>query len=234
VKTASGLKYEVLAAGEGSGCAEGETFEIAYTIYDDKGNALQSSDLSGQCIVGKPSDMQLKFLKEAPALMKQGTDLLLEVPPELCWGDQPMGTLPPKATTYWRLRMVRIGKVRPAPAFEMPPAEKLETLPSGLKIWVVKPGAGESPVMGDTVVVDYAGWLTDGTLFDDSFKTGMPATFQVGGLIQGWNEALQRIKPGAMVWLVIPGNLAYGPRGSGKIPPNATLVFRMELHEVRK
>ena len=233
-KTASGLKYEVLAAGEGEGVGDGETFEMAYTIFDDKGTALQSSDLSGEPIVGKKEEMQLPFLKEAPALMKPGTELLLEVAPELCWGDRPMGTLPPKSVTVWRLRMVRIGKVRPAPAFEMPPADKLETTPSGLKIWIVKPGSGESPVMGDAVVVDYAGWLTDGTLFDDSFKRGMPATFNVGGLIAGWNEALQRLKPGAMAWLVIPGNLAYGPRGQGAIPANATLVFRMELHEVRK
>lgn len=234
VKTATGLKYQVLAPGEGACVADGETFELAYTIYDDKGTPLQSSELSGEPIVGKKEEMQLPFLKEAPSLMKPGTDLMLEVPPELCWGDRAMGNLPPKATTFWRLRLVRIGKVRPAPAFEMPPADKLETTPSGLKLWIVKQGAGDSPAMGENVVVDYAGWLLDGTLFDDSYKRGMPATFAVGGLIAGWNEALQRLKPGAVAWLVVPGNLAYGPRSQGKIPPNATLVFRMELHEVRK
>jgi FKBP-type peptidyl-prolyl cis-trans isomerase len=145
-----------------------------------------------------------------------------------------MGNLPPRTTTIWRLRLVRTGKPRPAPAFEMPPEEKLQATPSGLRIWIVKPGAGESPVTGDTVVVDYAGWLTDGKLFDDSCKRGLPATFVVGQLIAGWNEALGMLKPGGEAWLVIPGNLAYGERGQGQIPPNATLVFRMELHEVRK
>jgi FKBP-type peptidyl-prolyl cis-trans isomerase len=233
-KTASGLKYEVLAAGDGAPIGEEDLFELAYTLYDDRGNCLQSSDLAGAPIVGKKADMMLAFLKEAPGLMKVGAELLLEVPPELCWGDRAMGGLPPKSTTIWRLGLRRIGKVRPTPAFAMPPADKLETTASGLKIWIVKPGSGESPAMGDAVVVDYAGWLTDGTLFDDSFKRGLPATFQVGGLIPGWNEALQRLKPGAEAWLVIPGDIAYGPRGQGKIPPNATLVFWMGLHEVRK
>jgi FKBP-type peptidyl-prolyl cis-trans isomerase len=232
--TASGLRYEVCAPGEGEGPAPEDACEIAYTLYDAKGNVLQSSELTGKHIVAKAAEMQLPFLREAPALMKQGAEFQFEVPPELCWGDKPMGNLPPKSTTHWRLRMVRVGKVRPAPAFEMPPADKLETTPSGLQIWIVKPGAGDSPAMGENVVVDYAGWLTDGTLFDDSFKRGMPATFAVGQLIPGWNEALLRLKPGAMAWLVVPGPLAYGPRGQGKIPPNATLVFRLELHEVRK
>ena len=209
-------------------------FEIAYALYDEKGTPLQSSDLSGEPIVGRKEEMQLPFLKEAPSMMKVGTDLLLEVPSDLCWGDRAMGGLPAKATTIWRLRLVRTGKIRPAPAFSMPPADRLETTASGLKIWIVKPGAGESPAMGDSVVVDYAGWLTDGKLFDDSCKRGLPATFVVGQLIAGWNEALMRLKPGGEAWLVIPGNLAYGERGQGSIPPNATLVFHMDLHEVRK
>lgn len=104
------------------------------------------------------------------------------------------------------------------------------TLPSGLQYKVLVEGKGESPKATDTVTVNYRGTLLDGTEFDSSYKRGQPATFNVTGVIRGWTEALQLMKPGAKWQLYIPAELAYGERGSGQnIGPNATLQFEVEL-----
>jgi FKBP-type peptidyl-prolyl cis-trans isomerase FklB len=84
------------------------------------------------------------------------------------------------------------------------------------------------------VTVNYKGTLIDGTEFDSSYKRGEPATFPVGGVIKGWTEALQLMKPGAKCQLFIPASLAYGERGAGRdIGPNSTLIFDVELLDVK-
>jgi FKBP-type peptidyl-prolyl cis-trans isomerase len=109
--------------------------------------------------------------------------------------------------------------------------EGVVTLPSGLQYKVVKPGTGDTPKSTDQVTTHYRGTLIDGTEFDSSYARGEPATFPVNGVIAGWTEALQLMKVGAKWQLFIPGDLAYGKRGAagGKIPPNATLIFDIEL-----
>jgi FKBP-type peptidyl-prolyl cis-trans isomerase FklB len=104
------------------------------------------------------------------------------------------------------------------------------TLPSGLQYQVIEKGKGPSPKATHTVEVHYRGTLTDGTEFDSSYKRGTPATFPVNGVIAGWTEALQIMKVGSKWRLFIPAKLAYGERGAGRdIPPNAALVFEVEL-----
>jgi FKBP-type peptidyl-prolyl cis-trans isomerase FklB len=113
--------------------------------------------------------------------------------------------------------------------------EGIKVTESGLQYRVVEPGEGESPTAGDTVTVNYRGTLIDGTQFDSSYDRGQPATFPVGGVIPGWTEALQLMKPGAKYQLFIPSDLAYGERGAGRdIGPNATLIFDVELISVQK
>lgn len=106
----------------------------------------------------------------------------------------------------------------------------VKTLPSGLQYKVVKEGAGASPKATDEVTVNYRGTFIDGTEFDAS-KNG-PVSFPVKGVIPGWTEALQLMKPGAKWQLFVPSNLAYGENGGGPIPPNAALVFDVELVSV--
>ena len=101
---------------------------------------------------------------------------------------------------------------------------------SGLQYRVIETGEGRSPGPADTVVVHYVGQLIDGTEFDSSRGRGTPATFSLGGIIPGWQEALQLMREGDIWEVVIPSELAYGAQGAGaSIGPNETLVFEIEL-----
>jgi FKBP-type peptidyl-prolyl cis-trans isomerase FklB len=108
------------------------------------------------------------------------------------------------------------------------------TLPSGLQYKVLTPGKGKKPTEKSTVVAHYRGKLVDGTEFDSSYKRGEPMTFPVGGVSKGLSEGLQLMREGSKYELYIPSNLGYGESGAGGvIPPNATLVFQVELISVK-
>lgn len=112
--------------------------------------------------------------------------------------------------------------------------EGVVELPSGLQYRIDKLGDGIKPAAEDTVVVHYKGTKLDGTVFDSSYDRGEPATFPLTGVIQGFSEGLQQVPAGSKVTLWIPGELAYGQRGSGdQIGPYEMLTFEMELQEVR-
>lgn len=107
------------------------------------------------------------------------------------------------------------------------------TLPSGLQYEVLAEGSGAKPGPTSRVTVHYEGRLTDGKVFDSSYKRNQPATFGVNQVIKGWTEALQLMSPGAKWRIFIPEHLGYGARGAGgSIPPYAALVFDVELIEV--
>jgi FKBP-type peptidyl-prolyl cis-trans isomerase len=112
----------------------------------------------------------------------------------------------------------------------------IKTTETGLQYQVIKSGNGETPKATDVVRVHYHGTLTDGRVFDSSVERKEPAEFPVNRVIDGWTEALQKMKVGDKWRLTIPSDLAYGPRGTpgGPIPPNAVLVFEVELLDIVK
>lgn len=111
---------------------------------------------------------------------------------------------------------------------------KAVTTPSGLIYRSIKEGGGTSPTATDSVKVHYRGTLMDGTEFDSSIKRGQPLTFPLNRVIACWTEGLQLMKPGGKALLTCPASIAYGAQGAagGRIPPNATLQFEVELLEV--
>ena len=110
---------------------------------------------------------------------------------------------------------------------------KVITTASGLKYEVLTEGSGPKPSATDNVTVHYKGTLTDGTVFDSSYDRGQPATFPLNRVIKGWTEGVQLMSPGSKYRFTIPPELGYGAAGAGgRIPPNATLVFEVELIKI--
>ena len=141
---------------------------------------------------------------------------------------QPPTAPPPEPPSRMTLDGKEVKEPSPSP---IPDDVDPHTTASGLTYCVLKAGGeGTAPRLGDRVRVHYTGWLTDGTVFDSSRTRGEPAEFALGQVIEGWNEGLQLVTPGARIKLTIPPRLGYGAPGQPPvIPANATLVFDIEL-----
>lgn len=224
--TKSGLVYERLTAGEGDRPGDRFFCELDWDFWKTDGSYVVGSSLVGKMpvVIGKAEH---KFLDEIVQLMQVGEVLRVEVPDTMT---------PPRMLrfkTVWRLKLLRMNKPLPMPAFQLPKAAELTKTKSGLQYKVLERGDGKgaSPRVGGLVEVHYTGWLTDGKQFDSSVEKGAPATFQIGEVIPGWNEGLQLMKPGDTFLFVIPSELGYGTRGTPDktIGPGATLVFHVKL-----
>jgi len=110
----------------------------------------------------------------------------------------------------------------------------VKTLDDGIQYKVLQKGSGKKPTETDTVVVNYRGTKIDGTEFDSSYKRGEPMTFGFNAVIKGWQEILLMMPTGSKWQVVIPSALAYGPQGTGPIGPNDTLIFDIELLEIKQ
>ena len=106
-------------------------------------------------------------------------------------------------------------------------------LPDGLRYEILKPGEGPAPKPTDTVKVNYTGSLINGNVFDSSAQRGQPAEFELSKVIAGWTEGLQKTSKGGKIKLYVPPDLAYGDAGRQGIPPGSTLIFEIELLDVK-
>jgi FKBP-type peptidyl-prolyl cis-trans isomerase len=158
-----------------------------------------------------------------------GSKLVTRVPSEMAYGQEgvPQANIAPDTDLVFEIEIIDT-----IPPFESLNArlEDGSTTDSGIDFAVLALGEGETATASDTVLTTYAGWLTDGTLFD----TGT-LRFSADRVIPGWTESLSDMRPGEKRVVRIPGELAYGERGAGDaIPPNATLVFYIHLRDVER
>lgn len=228
--TASGLKYQVLRAGEGNPCGQEGTFKLNYTIYSRAGKVIDSSlKRGGSALLGTVAQMRLPMLQELPPLMAPGAIYLLEQPVADVFGQRVPPGLEGEATCCWRLEMSAVLVPLPVPEFKRTAEGQGERTESGLLIEWLRRGEGPTLRRDQRAIVHYAGWLEDGTLFDSSFQRGDVSNFRLDQVVPGWTEGLQRMNVGSIARLTLPWQLAYGEAGKGEIPPRANLIFYVEV-----
>ncbi len=233
-KTESGLLWQTVAEGTGDGIEDGDSATIHYSGWLDHETLFDSSRTRGE-----PFRMRLGAGQVIPGWeegvrgMKVGERRILVVPPALGYGEQGAhGVIPPDSTLVFDVELLSIDRAPEFPAYEEGSLQKSAT---GLAWKVLAEGAGDAVARGDFASVHYSGWLADRTLFDSSRMRGDPFQVQVGAgqVIPGWDEGLSGMKVGEKRLLVIPPQLGYGEEGAeGAIPPDATLVFEVEVVSV--
>jgi peptidylprolyl isomerase len=236
-KTSTGLLYYDLATGSGAEATKNSTVSNIYTLWVKTATgydyiATSEEGKPFQFVVGR-GDTVFPGWDQGVTGMKVGGKRLVVVPPALGLGDQSMGAIPANATLVLEIELTDVREPRAATKVD---EKDYTTTASGLKFYDLQVGTGESPKQGQTVVVNYTGWLEDGTQFDSSIESGQPFSFKIGtgGVIPGWDEGILTMKVGGKRQLVIPASLAYGEQGSGSvIPPNATLIFEIELISIQ-
>ena len=242
-RTASGLKIAELAAGEGAEAAPGTQVTVEYTGWIANADGTPGKRFDSTYDRGEPMRVTLGKGQLIPGWeeglvgMKVGGKRQLVIPPELGYGAKGAGQIvPPNATLIFDVELVAVKSVRTAP--KAPPEVSdvdLVTLASGLKYADLVVGTGAQPTSTRSrVTVEYTGWLLNGTKFDSSYDREGPATFGLDQVIKGWTEGVSSMKVGGKRLLVVPPQLGYGSRGAGLIPPNATLVFEVELVAVER
>ncbi|NTW96985.1 MAG: FKBP-type peptidyl-prolyl cis-trans isomerase [Oscillochloris sp.] len=236
--TASGLKYIEIVPGTGEAPKIGDVVSVHYRGMLENGTVFDNSYDRGEPIMfALGQKMVIAGWEEGVALMHVGGQAKLIVPPDLAYGAQGYPpVIPGEATLTFEVELVGIQPGPPAAPTKVEDGQYTTTA-SGLKYYDFTVGAGAEARVGATVEVHYTGWLSDGTMFDSSLSRGETFLFQLGAgrVIKGWDEGVSGMRVGGRRQLIIPASLGYGARsvGNGAIPPNSTLIFEVELVNVK-
>lgn len=231
--TASGLQYIDHVIGTGDLPETGDRVKVHYTGTLEDGTKFDSSrdrDRPFEFPLG--AGRVIKGWDEGIATMRIGGQRKLIIPPDLGYGNRAIGSIPQNSTLIFEVELLDITKIIKDTDFDLPGREIV--LDSGLRMIEHISGNGEKPSTGQTVKVHYTGYLQTGAKFDSSHDRGTPFEFPLGQgrVIKGWDEGIAEMSKGSKCTLIIPPDLGYGERGAGRsIPPNATLLFEVELIE---
>lgn len=257
--TETGLYYIEEVVGNGRLPVTGDIVTIKYSArFITDSLPFYSSDMAGG---GEPLPYEVglgqmgKGIDEGLKMMKVGTSATLICPSDLAFGEGAGEQIPPYVTIVFHIDLIATASKEEYEAEQKAKSEKIEKeemlklnnylkanniisspTKSGLYYIELKKGIGPKAEAGKSVSVHYKGMLLDGTVFDESYSRGEPFQFNLGQgqVIQGWEEGISYLNVGGKAKLIIPSKLAYGDRGSGKqIPPFSTLVFEVELIEVK-
>lgn len=231
--TESGLKYTLTRKGKGRKPVPGDNVRVHYTGKFADGKVFDSSYGRGAPIGFKLGKGQvIKGWDEGIALLAEGSKANFIIPPALGYGEKGMGSMPPNSTLYFEVELVEI--VESPEPFDVKGKDTL-SLESGLKYIKLNSTEGKPAEAFKTVYVHYTGFLLDGNIFDSSVERGTPFSFVLGKgqVIPGWEQGIAKLRVGEKARLIVPSNLGYGSRDMGVIPPNSTLIFDVELIEVR-
>lgn len=233
------IPYEVSTVKEGSGepIQNGQLIRVHYksfladsamTMFDnsyDRGEPLEFSLGAGQVIQGWERGL---------LGMKVGEIRKLSIPYQLAYGDREIGPIPPRSDLYFEVELVSAEPPLKPDDFADSKKANWKKLENGVFYWDEKAGTGTQAAQGTRVQVHYTGWLASGRKFSSSKDYGKPLTTVLGGgrLIAGWEIGLDGIAPGAVRWLKISPSMGYGAKSYSAIPPNSTLIFRVEMENV--
>lgn len=233
--TDEGLRYAVLQVGDGDMPVEGGGVTFHFSGWVEDGTAIGDSYSFGQpFVMTLGRDEVMAGWDLALAQMQVGEKTQFIIPPELALGEEGSPpVIPENATLIFEIELLEVSDPPPPPT-GVDESDYITT-DSGLKVAILEAGDGPAPEAGQTVVVEYRGWLEDGFSFDNSYDRGQPFEFTLGepGVIEGWQEGIALLNVGDKAQFVIPPELGYGASGSGTIPPGATLIFEVELLEAK-
>jgi peptidylprolyl isomerase len=254
LKKPNGLQYTEDTVGTGRIAEMGDLVSIkfsAWIVKDTTENLFKDwskdSSRAKQIIgstsrSGKPYKFLLKegyFIKgstEGIAGMKVGSTRTIIIPSELAYGKQGIGPIPPNAKLKAVVTLVDAKKPVIANLWNVDPS-KFKTTKDGLKYAIIQEGTGAKADSGDLVTVSYSGYLAkDSTKFDSSVERDEPFTFKLGShmVMPGWDEGIALLNKGTKARLIVPPALGYGNRPSRVIPPNSTLIFDIEVVDIKK
>jgi peptidylprolyl isomerase len=236
--TASGLKYKITQKGNGIKAIAGAKVSVHYTGTLTDGKKFDSSRDRNQPFTFNLGQGQvIKGWDEGIALLQVGDKAVFTIPPSLGYGANGAGgSIPPNATLIFEVELIDVKE--PIKPWNVKSTDTITTA-SGLQYIVVEKSSNPEAVKaenGKTVDVHYTGFLMGGKVFDSSIERGQPISFELGQgrVIKGWEEGIALMHVGDKLRLIIPSNLGYGPNGAGGvIPPNATLLFDVELVNVK-